>query len=737
MIDIETLNEAQREAVLDFDHNLLILACAGSGKTRTITSKIAYALEQGIYRPHQILAVTFTNRAAKEMRDRIASLLPDMDISKLEMRTFHSFGAFLLRRFGHEVGLDPNFCIYDDDDSLALLSTLAKVDKKDLRIYQKCISKAKDLGLSPESHGLADISADPKFRAVFTGYEEALEKTGNVDFADLIRIPANLLARPNSEAGEYCKSRFKLILVDEYQDSNKEQFRFLRNLVAEDAKLVVVGDDDQSIYSFRGADVSNILSFSNQFENVREVKLEKNYRSTNEILLPAGALIKNNKSRHSKEIVSADGKTGKKPSVMVSLSGKAEAERIANLIANVRDYDNTAILYRTNAQSQLFEQQLMLKRIPYKVVGALKFYEREEVKDSLALLYLAMNHKDNVSFRRMINKPARGMGEITQNKIMALSEDMHEALNIYKDTAKGAACEGAKLFLSAWDNMERRLDGSENLGDVLAKALEEFKILDHYNSEPDKATRIAKNENLGELVNVLKETGSGRAALVSFLEKLTLDSTTLGEHDSRDERGVTLITMHNTKGLEYDNVFCVGLEQSLIPGRNKDLPSEKEEERRILYVAMTRARKTLYLSYAKNRMMWGHTETSFPSAFLKEIPKEMLGGEVFDIYRDHVNLSASSPSSYVGQSIQYKPRTTVSNKPQWAMNIDIPANKPKVNVIKKSNVRFEVGDKVRSANYGEGVVDNIEDRGTKRILTIQFGSRTAKFVEGIAPLEKL
>lgn len=737
MIDLNTLNEAQREAVVDFDHNLLILACAGSGKTRTITSKIAYALEQGIYKPHQILAVTFTNRAAKEMRDRIASLLPDLDISMLEMRTFHSFGAFLLRRFGHEAGLDGNFCIYDDDDSLALLSTVIKIDKKDLRGYQKSISKAKDLGLTPESNNLLEVNGDSRFRAIFSSYEEALSKTGNVDFADLIKIPADLLADPNSEASQYCRSRFKLILVDEYQDSNKEQFRFLRNLKGEDAKLVVVGDDDQSIYSFRGADVSNILSFSKQFDNVREVKLEKNYRSTDEILRPAGALIKNNKSRHAKEIVSADGKSGKKPSVLLSISGKAEAERIANLISNVGDYDNTAILYRTNAQSQLFEQQLMLRRIPYKVVGALKFYEREEVKDSLALLYLAMNHRDNVSFRRMINKPARGMGEITQQKIMAISEDVHEALNIYKDNAKGSAGDGARLFLSAWDSMEKRIDDGENLGDVLYKALDEFKVLDHYNAEADKATRIAKIENLGELVNVLKETGSGRAALVSFLEKLTLDSTTLGEHDSRDDKGVTLITMHNTKGLEYDNVFCVGLEESLIPGRNKELPSEKEEERRILYVAMTRARKLLYLSYAKNRMMWGRAESSFPSSFLKEIPKELLGGELFDLYREH--SESSSPRMHVGESLQFKPRTYITNQPQWASSLNIGSStpKPKVNVIKKSNVKFSVGDNVRSQSYGEGVVENIEDRGNKRILTIKFGTKIAKFVEGVAPLEKL
>lgn len=738
MIDLNALNSAQREAVLDFDHNLLILACAGSGKTRTITSKIAYALEQGLYKPHQILAVTFTNRAAKEMRDRISQMLPEQNLSMLEMRTFHSFGAFLLRRFGEEAGLSDNFCIYDDDDSLALLSTFIKVDKKDLRGYQKSISKAKDLGLTPQSKDLAEINEDPYFRIIFNNYEEALAKTGNVDFADLIKIPADLLARKDSQASQYCKSRFKLILVDEYQDSNREQFRFLRNLVSEDARLVVVGDDDQSIYSFRGADVSNILTFSRSFDNVREVKLEKNYRSTDEILRPAGALISNNTTRHAKQIVSADGKKGKKPAVMVNDSGKQEAERIANLIHNVKDYDNTAILYRTNAQSQLFEQQLMLKRIPYKVVGALKFYEREEVKDSLALLYLAMNHKDKVSFRRMINKPARGIGEITQQKIADLGEDMHEALNIYKDKAKGAAAEGARLFLSSWDNMERRIDEGENLGEVLYKALDEFKILDHYNSEPDKATRIAKIENLGELVSVLKETGSGRPALVAFLEKLALDSTTLGEHDSRDESGVTLITMHNTKGLEYDNVFCVGLEESIIPGKNIDSPFGMEEERRILYVAMTRARKLLYLSYSKGRMMWGRFETAFPSSFLKEIPKEMLSGELFDLHRDRVNLAAAS--SHVGESLHYKPRTNVYNKPSWAMNLGLQDDKPakaKVNVIKKSNVRFSIGDKVRSANYGQGEVENVEAINGKRILTIKFSSRTVKFVEGVAQLEKI
>lgn len=740
MVDLSSLNSEQREAVEDFDHNLLILACAGSGKTRTITSKIAYAIERGLYKPYQICAVTFTNRAAKEMRDRVANLLPQLDISQMEIRTFHSLGAYLLRRFGSSIGLANDFCIYDDDDSLQLLSSVSKLDKKDLRTIQKSISKAKDLGLNPESNNLSEINSSPYFRSVFASYQSALDKTGNVDFADLIQKAEILLSDPSGEALTYCHSRFKLILVDEYQDSNKEQFKFLELFKGPDSKLVVVGDDDQSIYSFRGADVSNILSFDKMFDNVREIKLEKNYRSTNEILRPAAALIKHNTHRHDKEIISADGKSGAKPSVLVNQSGVAEATRIAELIANIGDYDNTAILYRTNAQSQPFEQQFKKYRIPFKLIGALQFYDREEVKDALALLYILMNHKDSVSFRRVINKPKRGLGEQKVNQILSYGDDIREGLYRFIEDSKGSISESARIFLKAWDNADTSLSSNEPLGDMLKRYLTEAQIFDHYNAEPDKTIRKSKIENLSQLVNVLQECGSGREALSLFLENLTLDSTTLGSHDPRDDKGVTLITMHNTKGLEYDRVFCVGLEQELIPGVSAfDNPLEKEEERRILYVAMTRARKSLYLSYATQRMMWGQLKYNLPSSFLREIPEEMLSGEITLIPKKE-NSSVSSSFYYNSTPKRYtyssKPMTSLSNIPSWADDLGLHKQK-KQEEIKRNVEHFNLGDRVRSATYGEGVVESIDIKSDKRILSIDFNGKKVKFVEAKAQIEKI
>lgn len=749
MVDLDSLNKEQREAVLDFEHNLLILACAGSGKTRTVTSKIAYAIENGIYKPSEIVAVTFTNRAAKEMKDRVSTSLPNVNINWLEIRTFHSLGAWLLRRFYSEAGLERDFCIYDDDDSLSLLSTVVPLEKKVLREVMKKISKAKDLGLTPESD-LKSISNDSDFRRYFNSYENALRKTGNVDFADLIFKATELLSDENSEASRYCHSRFKMILVDEYQDSNIEQFLFLKAFKG-NAKLIVVGDDDQSIYSFRGAEVENILSFARYFENVREIKLEKNYRSTDEILRPASALIKHNRERHEKEIVSADGKKGQKPSVLCSYNGTGESVRIAGLIENLGSYDNTAILYRTNAQSQLFEQALTDRKIPYKVIGALKFYDREEIKDGLAFLYLLMNKRDHISFRRIINKPARGLGEAKVNKILSYSDDIDVALKLYTESESGAARDNALRFLKAIERAEKSLVENVDLGVMMEDALKDTGILEHYEKEPDKAIQTTKLENLSQLVNILGEAGRGRESLSLFLEKLTLDTTTLGEHDPRDEEGVTLITMHNTKGLEFDRVFVVGLEQQLIPGKTADKPREMEEERRILYVAMTRARKSLYLSFARNRKQWGRTEYALPSCFLREIPKELLSGDVDEIYNSTKSSSSSSssnisfssykpysnPYSYIGHQTSYKPRTEVENAPSWASEVAI--QKPKVNVVKKpqSAIRFSVGDKVNNPTYGDGVVSEIEDRGDKRILTIEFEKKKAKFVEGKAVLEKL
>lgn len=734
MVDLTLLNEEQREAVLDFSHNLLLLACAGSGKTRTITAKIAYAIEQGIYKPWQILAVTFTNRAASEMRSRVESLLPGVDITGLEMRTFHSFGAYLLRRYGTRVGLSPEFCIYDDDDSLSLLSSVSALDRKSLREVVKAISKAKDKGLTPQSPGLDKLLPDYDFTTLFSKYEEALALSGNADFADLISKPTELLL-DDEEAGKAIRNRFRMVLVDEYQDSNKMQFEFLRALVGENTQLVVVGDDDQSIYSFRGADIENILTFASSFDNVREIKLEKNYRSTSQILSAAAALISHNKARHKKDLVSAMGITGPKPSVLFSLSGKTEAERVAGLIRNLGDYDSTAVLYRTNAQSQLFEQVLTDMKIPHKVIGALRFYEREEVKDALSVLRLMMNHRDAVSFRRIINKPSRGLGEAKIERITSLDNDLQKALSGFVSSSSGNARTNAAIFLTAWENAEKRMDEGGNLGDVMNKALEEFQLYDLYNKEADRAVRKTKIENLGQLVSVLSEAGCGRESLSAFLEKLTLDSTTLGDHDPRDEKGVTLMTMHNTKGLEFDRVFVVGVEDEVIPGRSVETPREIEEERRIMYVAMTRARKSLYLSFASSRSMWGRTDYHMPSRFFQEIPQELLSGNT--AYTK--GRPSYRASGYVGSSISRPSHTYAENRPSWASSISIKgkASSPERKALNAAGT-FSVGDMVRSANYGTGRVVGIEEKDNgNRVLTIEFRGKTAKFIEAYAALEHL
>ena len=771
MIDLSSLNEEQLEAVKDHENNLLILACAGSGKTKTITTKIAYTIETGLLRPYEICAVTFTNRAAKEMRDRVKALLPDVDTDSIVLRTFHSLGATLLRRFGSSVGLSSDFTIYDDDDSLQLLLANAGGDgtesqtnrKKYLREVLKNISKAKDFGMGPEDSALNTISDDPNFRTIFRSYEDALARSGNVDFADLIKKAKELL-ESDDNAREYCHRRFKLVMVDEYQDSNREQFNFLQKFVGENTQLVVVGDDDQSIYSFRGAEIENILTFSKSFGNVREIKLEKNYRSTDEILAPASSLISHNMERHKKDIVSADGKHGQKPIVMCSASGIMEAKRVTNIILSDRDYNNIAVLYRTNAQSQAFETEFLAAKIPYKVIGALKFYDREEVKDGLSFLRLLLNHRDEISFRRIINKPSRGLGDKKVDEIVSSSPDLMEGLEEFVNTTGGKAGEGAGVFLTAWKKGEKALEDNQNLGDILYQAILDTGLLAYYNSEKDEAQRKSRIENLSQLVSALsggevendslledvEDLGEkdSKSALRAFLENITLDSTVLGSEDPRDKEGVTLITMHNTKGLEFDKVFCVGLENELIPGRNGDEPKNKEEERRIMYVAMTRARKKLYLSYATSRKLWGNTVYSSPSSFLREIPENMLIGDIDKLFKNSSSSFSPGYSPYGGTyksnyTSSWKDKgSTYTNTPSWAANIPGlkkgEVTKTPVPEVKRER-GFKEGDRVKGPNHGEGSVTKVEKKDDgKIIVTVVFDTgKQMRFVEGHSDVVKI
>lgn len=782
MLELEKLNSEQREAVLDTSHNLLLLACAGSGKTRTITTKIAYYIEQGILRPWEILAVTFTNKAAAEMRERVASMLPDIDVSSIEMRTFHSFGAWVLRRNSREAMLNDNFGIYDESDSVALMQIVNPLmDKKVLKEFYKSISKAKDLGLDPDDLSLGMIDSHEDFRRIYKGYENALRATGNCDFADLILRPVELL-KGFPEIREKYQRKFKLVLVDEYQDSNRMQFELLKLIVGENTQLCVVGDDDQSIYGFRGAELKNILTFAKSFSNVREIKLEKNYRSTSEILELAGALIAKNRMRHVKDIVSAVDAHGEKPRLTECATGQMEAELVVDRIRRSGSYDSTAIIYRTNAQSLPFEMELKRRMIPYKVVGSLKFYDREEVKDALALLFLVANRRDSINFRRIINKPSRGIGPKALDELLSYSEDVIDSLEAYSQK-KTKAAEGARAFLSVYNQMKEGIENGESIGDVLLRGIVHSGLMSYYEKDPDKSIVKARKENIEMLISSFSSYGRGMASLYQYLENITLDTTTLGGTGKEDtQNSVVLITMHNTKGLEFDTVFVVGLEDEIIPGVPDVVSSELEEERRILYVALTRARRNLYMYYARRRMRWGYSQDMRPSRYLSDFPAGSY------VSNSLVGMSsAKSFSTTVGAQVR-RPRISSWNGP--GMNTLSPVEEKKISKIplspgdviyselygkgkvlssddtmasieflsgvkrlnrnynefkklesasdKEKRTSFNVGDRVRSASYGEGVVTYREVKNAESgivILKVKFSKGEVQLVEKYARLE--
>ena len=632
---LQGLNREQKRAVIHGSDPLLILAGAGSGKTRVVTSRIAWMVaEKGFYAP-SILAVTFTNKAAAEMRERVADLVPEAASSMI--KTFHSFGAWLLRRNAAAINLSPGFTIYDDDDQVSLLSRILDgVPRRELRLWAHRIARAKDEGLGPEDD-LSSFSHDPGFPEVYEKYEKRLRDIGNVDFGDLILLPIRLL-RGHPEIKNRIQQRFLAVLVDEYQDTNVAQYQLLRELVGPKTWLGVVGDDDQSIYRFRGAEVGNILGFPDMFPGTQVVKLEQNYRSTATILEIASAVVSNNTGRLGKTLWTA-GETGNK-AVMAYLedhNDEAEwcAERIdaaaAEKAAENPDgssdgkYSGTAILYRTNAQSRVFETLFRKRNIPYRIVGTLSFYQREEVKDVLAYLSWLANHRDEVAFRRIANKPARGLGKTGLNRLMdaALtnhSGDILEACRKYP--AKGKAAKALR-FLSELSERYTDSESFEHLGFLIQDLADASGLLEHYR-EVDRVENSQRTRNLDELVNAASEYPSTPEGLTAFLELVELDQALLEEEEEDDNR-VTLITMHNTKGLEFDSVIITGMEEGLFPRGDEGFDDDElEEERRLFYVAITRARKELAFTTCRRRMLWGRYRDTVPSRFLQEVPDETI-----------------------------------------------------------------------------------------------------------------
>ena len=662
---LEPLNPEQRRAVLHTGKPLLILAGAGSGKTRVITTKIAWLIGEQGFDPRSILAVTFTNKAAREMAERARAIDPRAEGTML--RTFHSFGAWFLRRNGKlhqgDGGLGSDFVIYDDNDVVSLLSTIMEnAPKIEVKQYAHNISRAKDYFLSPDDPQLAVIDSREKFRDIYTRYEKRKAQIGNVDFGDLIKKPVEIL-HDFPEVAQRFHQRFQVIMVDEYQDANVAQFHLLKELCGPSTYVCVVGDDDQSIYRFRGAEVKNILEFPGRFSDADVIRLERNYRSTAPILQAASSVVDYNRGRLGK-ILKAERGNGPLP-VLAHLANQEEeadfcAEKIESSVKKGEAvWSDWAVLYRTNAQSLGFETLFLRMGIPYRVVGSLKFYEREEIKDALALLSFLVNPRDEVAFRRVVNKPTRGVGPVTIDKIVEAANghggNLMEAGRGLELTQKARA--GLDKFIKVIENGQRLLEritdtpvekkekkpaqkkvsarkkrgglvSGEGLSHCVTRLIIEAGIAEYHETQ-DEVTGNNRLNNLQELVNAASEYPQNREGLLEFLEHIELDRSLEDSQQTVDakpgdpQNTVTLITFHNTKGLEFRRVIMTGLEHGIFP--RVDIKGEElEEERRLFYVGATRAMDELYLTTCTTRRMYGRTEGMQPSLFLREIDSSCL-----------------------------------------------------------------------------------------------------------------
>jgi DNA helicase II / ATP-dependent DNA helicase PcrA len=655
---LEPLNEEQRRAVLHTGKPLLILAGAGSGKTRVITTKIAWLIREQGMDPRSILAVTFTNKAAREMAERAVLIEPRAGDAML--RTFHSFGAWFLRRNGSFAGLDSSFVIYDDDDVVSLLSGIMEnAPKQEVKQCAHSISRAKDYFLSPDDPLLANIDSRKKFRSIYASYEEKMAQIGNVDFGDLIKKPVDIL-RSQPEVARRFRDRFKVIMVDEYQDANVAQFYLLKELCGPQTYACVVGDDDQSIYRFRGAEVKNILEFPDKFSGADIIRLEQNYRSTNPILKAASCVVNCNRGRLGKTLRAEKG-DGPLP-VLTYMPDQDEealfcADKIESSVKKKETvWSDWAILYRTNAQSLGFETLFLRRGIPYRVVGSLKFYEREEIKDALALLSFLVNPRDEVNFRRVVNKPARGVGAVTVDKIveaanscggnlieagrsLELTQKARTGLNAFFKVIEDAKelLEDAKVMPE--DRKEDEKNQNTNIKKTSAKKYKglvpgtglsdcvtqivKASGLAEYHEAQDDVTGNNKLNNLQELVNAASVYPKTFEGLLEFLEDIELDRSLRDNVTQDAQNSVTLITFHNTKGLEFKRVIMTGLENGIFPREDKK-DEELEEERRLFYVGVTRAMDELYLTSCMMRRMYGKISPMQPSHFLNEIDASCL-----------------------------------------------------------------------------------------------------------------
>ena len=625
---IDDLNKEQQKAVLETEGPLLILAGAGSGKTRVLTTKVAYLIEEAGISPYNILAITFTNKAAKEMSNRLYRLIGDK-AKNVQVSTFHSFGVKILRENFKYLGYDKNFIIMDSEDSVSVIKKILKEKGIDPKIYnpnaiKNKISSCKNEMMSPKDYEKYVASDFEKIvLLVYELYEGTLKKNNSIDFDDLLILPIKLF-RENPNILQNYQERFQYILIDEYQDTNEAQYILTKMISAKYRNICCVGDVDQSIYSFRGANYKNILNFEKDYKDAKTIKLEQNYRSTTNILDAANDVIKNNKERKDKKLWSDKG-TGDKITYYRAFNGIDEAQYVAreikNLINNGIEYENIAVLYRTNSQSHVIEEEFLKNKIPYKIVGGIGFYSRKEIKDVLAYLRLIYNEKDNISLLRVINTPKRGVGSKTISNLIEKANN--DGKSIYEVIVSGKELEFKNII-------EKLKEFSESLTitELVDKILDITGIRKEYESDKTLESDI-RLENLEELKTVTRtfEEKEGIVSLEDFLYEVSLVSD-VNEYNE-DKNRVSLMTVHSVKGLEFDYVFITGLEEGIFPHMNSLMNiSDLEEERRLCYVAITRAKEKLYLVNARLRMMFGHDCTNLPSRFIGEINKELLDGYV-------------------------------------------------------------------------------------------------------------
>ncbi|MBR2785776.1 MAG: DNA helicase PcrA [Clostridia bacterium] len=759
------LNDRQKEAVEYLDGPLLILAGAGSGKTRVLTYKIAYLLEKKIVKPWEILAITFTNKAAKEMKERVEGLV-GAEAQDMWLGTFHSVCVRILKREIELLGYSRDFNIFDEIDKDKVIKEVMKKLNIDDKIYptgliKAEISKAKEV-MKDDKQYAKDAQGDfrkEEIAKVYTMYQQTLRTNNSIDFDDIIMLTVQLfLEHPDRLA--YYQEKYKYVLVDEYQDTNKTQFLLISLLTAGTGNICVVGDESQSIYGFRGADITNILNFEKEFPSAKIIKLEENYRSTKNILNAANEVIKNNSSKIDK-VLWTQNKEGEKINYKTLNNEYEEVEYVVETIDDLcrkenKKYSDFAVLFRTNAQARVLEEVFMRTGTPYKLIGGIKFYARKEIKDIISYLKLINNKNDNIALKRIINEPKRGIGDTALDKLDNMAQEKGMSIfELIQDNMNLAGLRSAGNIILFRDMMNDLMANKETfkVSDLIKRVLKISGYEDMLNAEGTKETEI-RFENLMEFIGVAIEFENENAenTLEDFLDSIALVS----DVDNLDEstEAVTLMTMHSAKGLEFDDVFLVGMEEGLFPSkRSIEEDASTEEERRLCYVAITRAKDQLFLTNTKKRTLYGSTSFSLPSRFIDEIPDNLL---TEDSVENKESRGIRRQSSFLDDEYK-RVETYLSNRDrvQTTRGTMKPQNKPKVGISVESflknlggataapqkqmqpgEMKYKVGMEVKHKKFGVGTIQNIEPEGDDFKLEIMFeNSGFKRLMANFTPLE--